>query len=254
MMTNINEGNRPSRLTLDRYATDELSTDERKSIDAFLAENATARAHLDAIEAARSEVRAFDAAAIRARAALLKDEVPAMPEPANRPAWQWIAPVLMIAALLLVGLLTTLQPEPPEYTNIRSTEDFKVYQLQDQQLHPYEGGTALGDGDILGFKVTTAGHKTVVVLSVDGNGAVSVFYPESGSEPLPLTESGVMALPGSVILDNAPGPEIFFAVFDSPIAQARDDATGAWQSGGMEGLIDWIENDADVAGVAVERR
>ncbi len=252
MMMDINEGNRPSRLSLDRYATDELSGADRQVVADFLVEHAAAQAHLEAIEIARTEIAAFDASALRARAATLIDEVPANPAPANRPAAHWLAPVLLLAALVLVALVPMLQPEPSAYTTIRSSEHLKVYQLEENQLHPYEGN-ALGNGDILGFKVATAGHRTVVLLSVDGNGAVSVFYPENGVDPLPLNGNGIMALPGSVILDSAPGPEIFFAVFDTPVADARDEAARAWQAGGMEGLSDWIDNDADVAGVAVER-
>ena len=255
-MININEGNRPSRLSLDRYIADELSDDQRTSITAYLAENADGRHHIEAIEAARgiyNQRGNFDCASLRARATTLTDEVPVLPEAANRPNWAWLAPVLMIAAVLLGGFLTTLQPKPSVHTTIRSSDALQIFQLQDDQLHPYEEGTSLGDGDVLGFKVGTAGHDAVVILSVDGNGAVSVFYPESGDQPVPLTSNGMMALPGSVILDNAPGPEIFFAVFDTPVSKARDEAARAWQAGGMEGLQDWVNNDADVAGVAVER-
>jgi len=252
-MPPVNDGSRPSRLALDRYATGELSAESSEEIRRLLEERPEAQAHLEAIDQARAALPALDTAALRARAAAIAMTPPELPEAANRPARVWLAPVLLIAAMILIGLLSTLQTGPEPHTAIRSGDALRVYQLRDNQLHLYRGD-ALGSGEVVGFKVAAAGRESVVVLSVDGEGRVSVFYPDTAGDPVPLRGDGMVALPGSVVLDAAPGPETFFAVFDTPVDEARDEAGRAWQSGGVEGLQDWIQNDGRVDGIAIERK
>jgi len=253
MMPPINEGSRPSRLTLDRYATGELSAAEQEAVRTHLDTDPGSRAHLEAIEAARARVAPLDIDALRRRATQLATAPPALPAPANRAYRTWFTPVLLVAAALLVALVSTLGPTPDPHTTVRSADALRVYQLQGNQLHPY-AGDVLGHGDVIGFKVNAAGHQSVVILSVDGAGTISVFYPDAQGAPVPLRGDGMVALPGSVVLDAAPGPEVFFAVFDTPVEQARADAARAWQSGGTEGLRDWIARESQVDGVAIERK
>jgi hypothetical protein len=81
----------------------------------------------------------------------------------------------------------------------------------------------LRPGDEVRF-VATAGsdaYKYLLIVSVDGTGKVSVYYPYDGKTSAPLPHAGRFEVPGSVILDDTPGPERVVAFF-SPRALAVD--------------------------------
>ncbi len=76
------------------------------------------------------------------------------------------------------------------------------------------------EGDALRFsyEADTAGH--LLVLELDGRGQASVFHPFGGGSSAPLAANQRDFLPGSVVLDAAPGPEWLLAVFSPRPLQA----------------------------------
>ena len=251
-----NEGDRPSRLQLDRYATGELTGAERERVEAWVAANPEGRAYLAEVEAARQQVRAFDPVAIRRSSLQVLHEAPAVPTAANRPfpLRLVIGIAIAIAALILIVPRLIGRTDDPESTDIRfrGAEALSLYVLDGSALVPWEG-EALGEGDTIGFRVKPDGHAQVVVLSVDGAGTITVFHPQEGEIPEPLPNVPDAALPFTVTLDAAPGPEVFVAAFDVDVATAKAAVLAAWQSGGPEGVADWARaHDADA--VAVEKR
>jgi hypothetical protein len=249
---------RPSRLALDRYHTGELDPDELASLEGRL--DAGAREHLAALEAARTETPRPDWAEIRRRAALGDTgravEVPA---PANdgRGFRRWLGPLFAVAAAAVALLVLTPRGTDPDYVGVKAGEQLSIYQLSGEVLTPYEPGTALGEDDVVGFKVAHVGQRGVVLLSVDGTGTISQFHPEAGDEPLPLPagEDGIeIPLPGTVILDGAPGPEVFVAVFDVSVSEARAELARRFQSGGHAAVTDWADHTEGVVAVEVPRR
>ncbi len=68
-----------------------------------------------------------------------------------------------------------------------------------------------GDALRFAYEAPEAGH--LLVLELDGRGAASVFYPYGSTTSAPLAAGQRDFLPGSVVLDDAPGPESLFAVF-----------------------------------------
>ncbi|MEQ1501301.1 MAG: hypothetical protein ABMB14_03680 [Myxococcota bacterium] len=245
-MMSPNEGQRPSRLALDRYATGELTDAERSAVEARLDDRA--RRHLAAVEASRSGVPAFDPAALRRRADGAR--------PANDAVgFRWLGFVgiaAMAAALLVAVGLRGTTPDPT--VRYRTGEQLEVYQLAGESLAPYAAGTPVGEDDVLGFQVTGPGHRGVVVLSVDGTGAVSVFYPASGDAPEPIDAETPLPLPGTVILDGAPGPEVFVAVFDRSVPEARAAVARVYADGGAAAVEAWADAEAGVSAVEVTRR
>ncbi len=251
----INEGARPSTLELGRHATGELELAASRL-------DAQARAHLDALQRSKARVPTFDIAAIRARAGELQDAPPQaqptapVPSPANN--WRWFAPLIVLAAVFVLAVLpdpTAFDPTPPTPGLTLKGGGLLVYQLHDdQQLRPYQGN-ALGEGDSIGFRVNGGDHHTVAVLSVDGRGTVSVLYPDKDENLMQLGGSGeTIPLPGTVILDDAPGPEIFVAVFDMPHTDARDALDEAYKAGGTAGVESWVQEHGGADSVRVERR
>jgi hypothetical protein len=68
-----------------------------------------------------------------------------------------------------------------------------------------------GDALRFAYEAPEAGH--LLVLELDGRGSASVFYPYSGTTSAPLAAGQRDFLPGSVVLDDAPGPSFLFALF-----------------------------------------
>lgn len=248
-----NPGDRPSHLTLGRFHTGELSGGPAEQVRDWLEEHPECT-FLDELEEARHRVRPLDATALRTRAASSVEQ----PPPARRAAntSRWLLPLLAIAATLL-GLLSlpATQPlSPPEVVQFRGGATLEAFQLRGEVLVPYEGA-ALGEGDVVGFRVVPGRHSTVVLLSVEVDGSITVFYPDAGVDALPVASGGhPVALPGSVTLDGAPDPELFVAVFDASVDRALAEIKTAWDSDGLEGVRAWAESSPSADAVTVVRR
>jgi hypothetical protein len=346
-----NEGQQPSRLQLDRFATGELKGSERATVQAWLAKNPQGAEHLEELKGARKQVKPLDLVALRKRAnaiavtssagaappapvpeakkvqrkvtvpddrdavlpeaavepievdheqddksthpfaeergayptaqdaaAHVMDEEPAQavykrptsslggPLPQDPPAanspFRWLmmaVPGVMLAAaaaLFVVPAITTPDDPLPADPGVRIKGDasLSVHTLDGGDLHPYQG-QALAQGDVVGFQVNGQGRKGVVLLSVDGEGSVSVFWPTKGDEPEKLAgDAGSVPLPGSVTLDAAKGPEVFVAVFDRPVSWAKEQVSTAYAAGGASGVQEWARGEPDADAVAVEKR
>ncbi|MFT4624312.1 MAG: hypothetical protein ACI8PZ_002971 [Myxococcota bacterium] len=242
MLPTPNPGDRPSHLELDRLATGELSPTERAALEARL----TRASHDHLAEAREASAPPLDLAAVRARASTL--HAAAAEPPANRP-WAWLSALAVAAAALLVLVPLALTPEP-EWDGLRGGGGLDLFEVRGGSAVPYDGAP-LAAGAALGLQVHRGGHDGVVVLSVDGAGEVSVYWPESGTAPRPLSEPSARL--GTVVLDDAPGPEVFFAVYDTSVPAARAAARAAWEQGGVVGLRAWAESGA-VERVEVPRR
>lgn len=253
-MMEPNPGHRPSKLALDRLATGEASPDEQERIEARIDDSA--RAHLAALDAAKRDLPPLDTGALRRRAAALPPDpvvaAPDVPRPANRQAFGAFL-VLLVAAMALFMLADPFAARETADVRFRGGEELRLFELQGRKLFAWDG-SPVGQDDVLGFKVVAAGRRGVVVLSVDGSGHVSVFWPEDGDAPEPVEGDGLVALPGTVRLDDAPGPEVFVAVFDRTVSEAKAELEHTFQSGGAEGVLDWAEGAPHVDAVEVPRR
>jgi len=180
------------------------------------------------------------------------------PTPANDPqGFRWMGPIALVfaaAVALVVGVPRLTRTDPPDVL-FRGGEQLTVYEVHGDAQSPYEPGRALGEGDVVGFGITTAGHDSVVLVSIDGTGQLAWFFPQAvGGAPVPLETEGVVALPQSITLDGAPGPEVFVAVFDQTPAEAAAEVERAYAEGGHEGLVRWAETTPGVDAVEVTRR
>jgi hypothetical protein len=246
-----NPGVRPSQLQLARYVTGELTGTERVAIEALLDQDPDSRAAVEELRAASSAAPAVDVAALRARAQAVPLERPTTPEPANR---AWVVSLLALAAALLLAILASPTLGPEAGVRLRGITDLDVYVMEDRagRLVPEVwGGQPLAAGAQLAFAPIAPGAEGVVLLSVDGGGAWSVHFPSAGSTPQPMPRQGV--LPNTLVLDAAPGPEVFIAVFDRSVGDARSEAASIWARGGLEGLNAWADREAGVVVVAVAK-
>jgi hypothetical protein len=150
----------------------------------------------------------------------------------RKPVFTVLVPVLAVgaAALMFVdaGMLSrALRPSSGESSGlgIKGGPGFQIFVRHggaDGQVAPVKGGERLAPGDEIRFVAVPAEKKHLLVASIDGRGKVSVYFPFGGSQSGKLDQGGRMELPGSVVLDDAPGPERIFAVFsDEPVAAAE---------------------------------
>lgn len=349
-----NEGGRPSRLDLDRFATGELVGDERQKIQAWLAGGAARFEHLEALRRAKQAVPKLDLARVRARALALAPDAdvapaeedapgsipppsappaapeappapiataetpmaverrvtdpfadrvdanaadartesavpartrfatslltpepvvavrltspsaeaaprggPGMPRNASVPSgrvepgaangpWWFAVPLGLAAAVALlvgVGQLTATDPATDVGGGVvfRAGDRLAAFVVHGDARVGYDG-RPLGAGDVLAFQLVPGKATGAVLLSIDATGAVTVFEPTAGDAPAPIAPSDVpVALPATIVLDGAPGPEVFVAGFDQPVPFVRDGAAAAWRSGGAPAVAQWAE-------------
>jgi hypothetical protein len=136
-----------------------------------------------------------------------------------------------VAAAAAVLVVVNL-PAPPSVVEQRPEISFKgklavqvVAKRGDRQFM-VKGGESLAENDALRFRITTAFPGYMSVLSVDGRGTVSAFYPDSAPsitpDPLRIARPGRQELPGSIVLDDAPGPEHLIVVFSKERFNRRE--------------------------------
>lgn len=233
----INPGDRPSRLQLARHATGEAALPQADP--AFLA----------AVEAERARTPAFDWDALRARADRPepRGEVVAGPSTWFRVA-RVAAPLLALAAAILLSVRT-----PPN--RLKGDADLGFYLLRDGQVLPGDPDAVYHAGDRIQFTYRGP-YDRLVLLSIDGTGTLTVFYPEYGETGVPIVPGERHVLEGSIELDDAPGPEVFLAFFGDSwtVTEARAFAEDAWRDGGADELVEAAEDEPTLVALPLERR
>jgi hypothetical protein len=192
-----------SALKLDALALDALDRDAAERV----------RVHLDGCTACREDQRA--AAELRAH---FEGRVLPRGLPARRPHRR---PWLAVPAFALVVLAIALWrwPRPPEL-GIKGDASWQVFANRDGRTFAVRDGTELAAGDRIRFVVLPGGARYILVVSVDGGGAVTIYHPYSGERSAAIDGDRV-ELEGSIVLDAAPGPERLYAVLtDEPLAAA----------------------------------
>jgi hypothetical protein len=85
----------------------------------------------------------------------------------------------------------------------------RTFQVRDRSM--------LAANDRLRFVITPDRAPYLLIASIDGAGAVSIYFPYGGTRS-ERVEGTRIELPDSIVLDDAPGPERLFAIFsDEPI-------------------------------------
>lgn len=195
-----------STLALHQLALGELAPDRADAVRTHLADCDRCRARLAAVEA---EAAAFDDALPPALAAL-----DAAPAPAH---WllflRRLAPAavaLAAAALLIVAspaLLGPGEPSPAAGTRTRGTlPALEVWIDGPSGVRPLRADEPVAPGDRVQLLVDAHGAARIGLAGRDGTGAVEVYgvlVPEG---------EGLHPAPFGLALDDAPGPQVFYAV------------------------------------------
>ncbi|MBW2735913.1 MAG: DUF4384 domain-containing protein [Deltaproteobacteria bacterium] len=136
------------------------------------------------------------------------------------PVRRWLRPSLLalaatVAAISLVALMG--ERAAPTHANditFKGALAVEIVAKRGDTQREVKDDTRLRAGDALRLMITTATPGYLTVFSIDGRRAISRWYPERANQPpLSLERSGRHTLAGSIVLDDALGPEQVFVVF-----------------------------------------
>jgi hypothetical protein len=201
---------------LDALLADQLSGTARAEAEAHLM--SCARCRDDAAEA-RAAQRQFAEVILPRTLARVRSRLVAPP-----PRWRWLAPLgsLAVAAVLIVvGLHIRDNSEPDLMT--KGAPSLRLISRRDGRLFPVQDRSHLRAGDEIRFVVAAAPQPYLLVGSIDGDGQASIYFPFDGESSGAIdARAGRIELPGSIVLDEARGPERIFALFsDAPLPATR---------------------------------
>lgn len=215
----MSEPRRVPELHREQLALGELAPERR---EALLARPETA-AELAVLRAADAEILAEHPPArvlaeVRRRAAAM---------PRRAPTWAlWLTPTLAAAAVAALVLTRPVEDVPkdslvarralaedPGETRIKGlAPHLLVHRQEGERAVPLAEPAQARAHDRLQLSYVAAGARHGVVLSIDGNGVVTLHAPTSPSGSTALQQDGAVALPQSYELDAAPGFERFILV------------------------------------------
>lgn len=189
------------------------------------AERAAAQLHIDGCERCRADLENTRAACATFTRDVLPRTIGTLHLPA--PWWRRFGPALLVPMLAAAAMLfwfarrpDAVEPREAEPDiQIKGAVTFQMFARRDDQVFAVRDGTRLAAGDQIRFVVGARRLGFVLVASVDGAGATTVYYPYGGARSGPVGATPG-ELPGSVVLDAAPGPERVFALFSSEPLEA----------------------------------
>ncbi|MDP1821641.1 MAG: hypothetical protein Q8L48_00280 [Archangium sp.] len=138
------------------------------------------------------------------------------------PWWRWLGVLAPVAAALVLFFVT--RPPPDDGVTFKGPPLRVFLKRGDAEpaLLPPDGRVKPGDSLRFGYDAPADGY--LAVFELDGTEATTVFWPFAGTAGAPVKQSQGL-LPGTVVLDDSPGPEWLVAVwsrapFDTaPLAQ-----------------------------------
>jgi len=146
--------------------------------------------------------------------------------------WAWLAVPVAAAVLLLVTGRHRTGPPVGEGADsalgVKGGALFEVFARRAGAGFDTDGATVvrvhdgmrLARGDALRFVLFPSGLPYVLIASVDGAGQVNIYYPFHGEESALASRQGAISVPGSIVLDAAPGPERLFVIYSAHALRA----------------------------------
>lgn len=128
-----------------------------------------------------------------------------------------------LAAVAAVMLLVIARPLDEPATDLRFKGAGLRFVVQRAgQVQPGVSGAAFRAGDALRFVVTLDAPAQVLLVGIEADGKVSVYFPADGDHSAALPAGADQALPGSIVLDDARATERFVGLFSAePLTRAQ---------------------------------
>lgn len=219
-------GDCPSRLKLAQKLTGELAEAERRELEQHLRDCSRCCAALAQLsQQAEAYATALPQGLARLRAQLAQTR-PARLQGLGRRRQTVMGVVAAAAAAACALVVVYVRQDGPveraerpqsRYLAYRGSFTVQVVAKRGEQQFMVDEQTAVQAADALRFVVMTDTPGYIVVFSLDGRHHLTPFYPDSQAErdrqPYPLPRAGRHVLPGSVVLDDAPGPERLVVLF-----------------------------------------
>lgn len=133
----------------------------------------------------------------------------ALRAPAPRPKRRWISAAAALG-VVAAAVLLHIRSEDGERTK-GGTWQLGFYVKHASVVRQGASGERVEPGDAVEFVYSARDPRYIAVLSVDGAGRASVYYPASGSARREPPGAGV-ALPLSTVLDDTLGEETLYGV------------------------------------------
>ncbi len=134
------------------------------------------------------------------------------PLAAHRMRWAMGIAASLLLAAGLYGLskkpASTATAPDPEYLADKGPAGLEVWCRRTDRVFRVQQGDKLYPEDMVRFvpRFRGATARYVMVVSIDGRGAISRYFPVSSDTAKRVSRSG-SPLPGSTVLDDTPGPE-----------------------------------------------
>jgi hypothetical protein len=203
-----------TRYSLRRFHAGELPADERTKLETHAVGCLDCQAVLEEL---KSDDAAFRTHLPFARFAAEQEKRAAAAQPVKQAAgrlWAWVmggGVTLALCAAGAVVLMPRANPEQEVGERLKGRAPALGFVLKtDKGVRAGREGEKLHQGDQIQFMVRGKGaDQSMVVLGIDGRGAVTVYH--QGVTPK-STLDGASPLPDSVVLDDALGRERFFVL------------------------------------------
>jgi hypothetical protein len=213
-------------LAFDHWLANDLAPDARVELEQHLAGCTRCQTRKAELEA--------KAAAFLASAPSFKPRA-AAPVVALRPRRK-VAPFVAagLAAAAAVLLMFRSTDEALDTTRSKGSDHFGFYIKRGEHVSEGQSGARVRPGDQLRFTYTIKQARHIAVLSLDGAGVASVYFPDAASTR-ELPAGRARALPDAVELDDTLGEETLFGLFCTaplelePIRQQLAQQRGAFE-------------------------
>lgn len=219
---------RVPEILIEQYALGELSDEDARRVE----ESDGFRARLEAIHESNREILDLyppEAFAVRIKNRTKRGEATEQRSPSGsvrrRVHWAWAAPALLAAAAAFAfgvwysGSLpgSDVEGTMDEITRLKGSEPaLYIYRNASGEAgsdpERLADGANAGAGDRLQLAYNAGGMAYGVIVSLDGNGTVTLHYPLSVSGSPELDQGGDQQLPYGYQLDDAPQFERFYLI------------------------------------------
>jgi hypothetical protein len=133
-----------------------------------------------------------------------------------------LVPVLAVAGLALFLVLPRERVHETPALGVKGGASLQVFVHRGERVWKAEEGEPLSPDDQIRFQVESGGLPYLLVVSIDGAGKPSIYYPFNALRSGPVETGEPVALPYSIILDAAPGPERLYALFSREPLQVTE--------------------------------
>jgi hypothetical protein len=228
-----------------------LSSIQIDGLASGLVSDAAARSHVDSCDRCRADLAAAESAMAHFKSAILPRTVDTL-RPA--PAWRRWLPALVVpvlaAAALVLWLGRKAEPSQPDI-GIKGDVTFQVFAKRGTEVLQLRDGTKLRAGDAIRFVAGAQSAQYLLIGSVDGSGKATLYYPYGGPRSAAIGKMPA-ELPGSIVLDAAPGPERLFAIFSTQPIEGEEMTRALTDLGGRGSGAIRATQMIDIAGAKAE--